>query len=157
MAVGNFNTLTTFLAVVTAYVLSRWEGYQKRKSGMAISSGLIVLSTLLLAFSLGPMALLLFGILYTIGVTWFQVGFSAISFEVIENVDDSGKRKLEYLTLREIPLALGRLAGLALFWFGLAQYGDTGIRAALVVLGITQWGSYAYSFEKDEKSKTTLG
>jgi MFS family permease len=151
LAVGNFNTLSTFLAVVTAYVLSRWEGYQHRKKGMALSSVLIILSTMLLALSLGPMSLLFFAILYTVGVTWFQVGFSAISFDVIEKEDDSRNRKLEYLTLREIPLAIGRLLGLSVFWYGQAKFGDVGLRAALVVLGLSQWGTFAFSFPKGQR------
>ncbi len=151
LAVGNYNTLATFLAVVTAYALSRWEVYQNRRGGMALSSLLIVLSTLVLAFSLGPMALLLFVILYAIGMTWFQVGFSAISFDVIEKAKDSRKRKLEYLTLREIPLAIGRVLGLSLFWFGQSRFGDMGLRVALVALGLTQWGTYAFSFPKTGK------
>jgi YQGE family putative transporter len=145
LAVGNFNTLQTFLAVVTAYVLSRWEGYQNRRGGMSLSSVLIVISTFVLAVSMGPMALLLFGILYAVGATWFQVGFSAISFNVIEHERDSRQRKLEYFTLRELPLALGRLVGLALFWFGLYRFGGVGLRAALVLLGISQWGTYWFS------------
>lgn len=153
LAVGNYNTLATFLAVVTAYALSRWEGYQNRRGGMALSSVLIVLSTLVLAFSLGPMALLLFVILYAIGMTWFQVGFSAISFDVIEKAPESPKRKLEYLTLREIPLAIGRILGLSLFWFGQSWFGETGLRVALVVLGLTQWGTYAFSFPKNREKK----
>jgi YQGE family putative transporter len=145
LAVGNFNTLSTFLAVVTAYVLSRWEGYQKRKAGMAWSSLLIILSTLILAMSMGALTLLVFAILYSIGATWYQIGFGAISFNVIEHERDSKQRKLEYFTIRELPLALGRLLGLALFWFGLYRFGDIGLRVALVVLGLSQWGAYWFS------------
>ena len=146
MAVGNYNTLSTFLAVMTAYVLSRWDGYRNRESGMNYSSFLIIGSTLVLAASLGPLALLLFAILYSVGATWFQIGFNSISFNVIENAKNSRERKLEYLTLRELPLALGRFIGIGIFWFGLWRYGDTGLRIALVLLGLSQWGTnYFYS------------
>jgi len=154
LAVGNYNTLSTFLAVVTAYVLSRWDGYKNRESGMNYSSFLIIGSTLVLAVSLGPLSLLLFGILYSVGATWFQIGFNSISFNVIENAAYSKERKLEYLTLRELPLALGRFVGIGLFWFGLWKYGDTGLRVALILLGLSQWGTnHFYSIANGRTKK----
>ncbi len=152
LAVGNFNTLSTFLAVVTAYVISRWDAYQDRRGGMGYSSILIAVSTLVLAVSLGPIPLLLFGILFSIGSTWFLIGFSAISFNVIEKAHKSQERKLEYLTLRELPLVAGRLMGLCLFWYGLSK-GDAGLRIALVLLGLSQWGCYYFSFPPEGKRK----
>lgn len=148
LAVGNYNMLSTFLAVVTAYALSRWAEQKHRQWGLAASSALIIAASLVLALSMGPLALLLFSVLYWVGFTWFQVGFSAISFEVIENAPQSAKCKLEYLTLREMPLALGRLLGLAGFWALQAWSGETGIRVAVFILGLTQLGTYAYSIQR---------
>ncbi len=156
MAVGNYNMLSTFLAVVTAYALSRWAHQKHRQTGLAISSGLIVAASLLLAFNMSPLALLLFAVLYAVGVTWFQVGFSAISFEVIEGATGSAKRKLEYLTLRELPLALGRFIGLAVFWAAQARFGEAGIRVAVFLLGLTQWGTYAYSTKRASSRKLVV-
>lgn len=153
LAVGDYNMLSTFLAVVTAYALSRWAESRHRQWGLAASSALIIAASLLLALKMGPLALLLFAVLYNVGLTWFQVGFNAISFDVIEEARDYSKRKLEYLTLREWPLALGRLLGLAGFWAGQAWFGETGIRAAVFALGLTQLGAYAYSTQKAQPRK----
>ena len=153
MAVGYYNMFSTFLSVATAYALSRWAHQKHREKGLAVSSGLILAACLLLASSMSPMALLLFGILYSVGLTWFQVGFSAISFEAIEGARNSSKRKLEYLTLREIPLLLGRVIGLGGFWWAQSRFGETGIRAAVFLLGLTQWGAYAYSANRSKAGK----
>jgi YQGE family putative transporter len=153
LAVGNYNMLSTFVAVVTAYSLSRWAQQKHRELGLAVSSGLIVAASMLLAFSMGPLVLLGFAVLYAVGVTWFQVGFSAISFEVIEQAGESHRRKLEYLTLREMPLALGRLLGLAGFWAAQARFGETGLRTAVFILGLTQLGTYFYSSQRTPSGK----
>jgi hypothetical protein len=92
-------------------------------------------------------------VLYSVGLTWFQVGFSAISFEAIEGAGESQKRKLEYLTLRELPLFLGRIIGLGGFWWAQSRFGEAGIRVAVFLLGLTQWGTYAYSAQRSKLRK----
>jgi MFS family permease len=153
LAVGNYNMLATFLAVVTAYTLSRWADQRHRNWGMRASSVLIIMASIILSISMGPMALLFFAVLNSTGMTWFQVGFSAISFNVIDKARQSAKYKLEYLTLRELPLALGRLMGLAGFWALELKFGDAGIRIAVLILGLTQLGTYAYSIQRPETKK----
>lgn len=153
MAVGNYSMLYNFLAVVTAYALSRWAHQRHREGGLSVSSVLIIGASILLAFSMTPLSLLLFAVVYSVGLTWFQVGFSAISFEAIEGARESHKLKLEYLTIREWPLALGRIIGLAGFWIAQDRFGETGIRVAVFLLGLTQWGTYVYSARRDSTAQ----
>jgi MFS transporter, YQGE family, putative transporter len=136
--VGVYNMLSNLLAVLTAYFCTRWARADNRGRGLWISSWLIFLAGILVSWRIDTFTLWVFAVLNSIGVTWFLIGFSSLSFEAIEKAVDSKKRNLEYLVIREIPLGAGRLAGLFFLLWCQGRFGETGLRAVIFLLGLTQ-------------------
>jgi hypothetical protein len=83
-------------------------------------------------------ALIVFAILNSVGVSWFQISFSAASLSVIDGAFEGKKRRLEYLAIRELPLGIGRVVGLLLFLGAQKIYGDMGLRWSFLALGLAQ-------------------
>jgi hypothetical protein len=136
--VGVYNMFSNLLAALTAYFCSRWAQNHNRHAGLWISSALIFIGGLFLSWRIDNLTLWAFAILNTIGVTWFLVGFSALSFEAIEKAVDAKNRKLEYLAIREIPLGTGRLIGLFFLLWCQGRFGEPGLRTVIFLLGLTQ-------------------
>ncbi len=135
---GSYNMLTNLLAVLTAYGLSRWATAQNRHLGMWISSSLICAAAVTLSWKIGYFSLMVFGVLNTIGTSWFQVAFSTLGFNLMEKAVEYNKHKLEYLTVREIPLGIGRLIGLSFLLIAQSRLGENGLRITLFLLGFVQ-------------------
>jgi MFS transporter, YQGE family, putative transporter len=136
--VGDYAMISNFLAVLTAYGLSRWATGKNRNGGMWVSSLLIFAACATLSWKVNYLSLLVYAVLNMVGVTWFQVVFGALGFEVVERAREYRKRKLEYLAVRELPLAVGRILGLFLFMFSQSRFGEDGLRWAMLVLGVIQ-------------------
>ena len=140
--VGSYNMMGNFLAVLTAYGLSRWAGAKNRHRGLWISSILSCAACVFLAWKINYFSLLAYAVFNAAGLTWFQVAFSALCFVVLEKAKEARQRKLEYLAVRELPLGLGRILGLSIFLLGQSYFGETGLRAALVVFGFMHMGVF---------------
>jgi len=140
--VGSFNMMTNFLAVLTAYGLSLWAGVGNRSKGLWVSSLLTLTACVLLAWKINTFSLLVYGLLNAVGVTWFQVAFGAIAFEVVERAREAHRYKLEYLAVRELPLWLGRLIGLGALMVSQHLLGESGLKLALLWLGFTHMGVF---------------
>jgi hypothetical protein len=55
-------------------------------------------------------------------------------------VGGQGRRTLENLTVREIPLNLGRIVGLLIFQYSCLKFGETGLRWSVLFLGSAHVG-----------------
>jgi hypothetical protein len=78
------------------------------------------------------------------GATWFQVTYAALSFRVMEKARESESRKLEYLSLRELPLMAGRVLSLSGFLLAWSHFGETGLRTTIFILGICQMSVFLF-------------
>ena len=136
--VGSYNMISNFLAVLTAYGLSRWAGEEQRRGGIMAASALIFAACAVLGWQVSYFSLLVYAVLNTLGTTWFQVVFNAHSYDVVEKAREAENRKLEYLAVRELPLAVGRILGLSVFLLGQVRFGEAGLRAGLFILGFVQ-------------------
>ena len=140
--VGSFNMMSNFLAVLTAYGLSLWAASANRNKGMWMSSWLTWAACVLLAWKINTFSLLVYAVLNAVGVTWFQVAFGAIAFEVVEGAKEAKRYKLEYLAVRELPLWVGRTIGLGALMACQHWLGESGLRLSLLVLGFTHMGVF---------------
>jgi hypothetical protein len=136
--VGSYNMLSNLIAVLTGYGLSKWATRENRYRGIWTSSALICTASLLLSWKIGVFTLLAFAALNMVGTSWFQVVFGAIGFELMEKAVEYRKHKLEYLTVREIPLGIGRLIGLSFLMIAQGRLGEDGLRLTFLVLGLVQ-------------------
>jgi MFS transporter, YQGE family, putative transporter len=149
--VGSYNMLANFLAVLTAYGLSRWAEEKNRRWGIWVSALLCWAACGFLFWRIDYFSLLAYAVLNAVGVTWFQVGFGALSFEAVEKAREAGERKLEYLAIREMPLGIGRVIGLGAFLLGLSHFGELGLRVSLLAFGFCHMGVFFF-LPKAQKS-----
>jgi hypothetical protein len=56
----------------------------------------------------------------------------------MEKAVEYDQHKLEYLTVREIPLGIGRLIGLSFLLIAQSRLGENGLRMTLFLLGFVQ-------------------
>ncbi len=136
MSVGSYGTLSYLVAVATAWWVNRKAGVATRSKSLMGAAFLDFASVLILLLGVTPATLLAFTVVYMVAVTWFLVPFSAYSFEFMERASRGRGREMENLTVREIPLNLGRITGLLLFFAGWEHFGDAGLKGGLLFLGV---------------------
>ncbi|HET9868951.1 MAG TPA: MFS transporter, partial [bacterium] len=136
--VGAYGMGSNLLAVGASALLAKWVSPGNRDFGVMASCLLMGAASALLTWRMDLAALILFALLNSVGVSWFQVAFSAASLSVIDQAFEGKKRRLEYLTIRELPLGLGRVTGMAIFLGGQQLYGEAGLRWSFLILGLAQ-------------------
>jgi YQGE family putative transporter len=142
--VGSYNMLCNLLAVLTTYALSLWAKAGNRWMGLWVSSCLMGLACVGLYARFDAFSILAFAVLNATGNTWFQVAFGSLSFRLLERSREAGQRRLEYLALRELPLALGRISGVVGLWICLKGFGEGGLHTALLGLGSAHLGIFLF-------------
>lgn len=133
--VGGYATFVNLLGLLTSYALSLWATAQNRWRGLWVSALLISLASVGFFIKVNYLSLFAYACLAAVGSTWIQIVYGAFSFTVLEKAKEAGKRKIEYLAAREVPLAVGRILGVVLFLAGQSYFGDMGFRLAILVLG----------------------
>ncbi len=136
--VGTYGMGSNLLAVIASYLLAKWVGPKNRDFGVLASCLLMGAASALLTWRMDLAALIVFAVLNSVGVSWFQISFSAASLSVIDGAFEGKKRRLEYLAIRELPLGIGRVTGLLLFLGAQKIYGDRGLRWSFLALGLAQ-------------------
>lgn len=140
LAVGAFDMVTQGIMLVMTYALSRVATSGNRGKGLGISAWLDVAGVALLAWRLDVQMLLIFTVVAAVSGALFQVTFTSYSFDIMGAVGGEGKRTLENLTVREIPLNLGRVVGLVIFMVCCDRFGEVGLKASVLVLGSAHVG-----------------
>jgi YQGE family putative transporter len=140
LAVGAYDMLSQGIMLAMTYWLSRLATQKNRARGLGLSAWLDVAGVSLLAWRLDSHTLLLFTVVAAISGALFQVTFSSYSFDIMEFACGGEKRTLENLTVREIPLNLGRIVGLVIFMMSCSHFGETGLRVSVLVLGSAHVG-----------------
>lgn len=134
--VGVYSTLSYLVAVVTAWLVNRKAGAATRSRSLMGASFLDFASVLILLVGIDRWTLLAFTVVYMVAVTWFLVPFSAYSFEFMERASRGRGREMENLTVREIPLNVGRILSVGFFLWAWTRFGDAGLKGCLLFLGV---------------------
>lgn len=113
--VGTFTLGMGILTLISSYLLGRFIKPKERRMiilwvGLSLSASLLAL-----IINLEVVGLIFFGILLAIFDPIFDILFEGISFKIIEEDPKMEEMRVEYLVIREFPLNLGRVLGIALF------------------------------------------
>jgi YQGE family putative transporter len=138
--VGAYSTFANLLGVLTAYGLSRWAKAENRRQGLWISSLLLGAAAIGLSIQVTYFTLFLYAVLAMVGGTWLQIVFGAFSFTILEKAREAKKHRVEYLAVREVPLAAGRILSLVGLYLSQSHFGETGLRCAVLFLGFSHAG-----------------
>ncbi|HUO57849.1 MAG TPA: hypothetical protein VMV05_06695 [bacterium] len=142
--VGGYSTFANLLGVLTSYGLSLWAKAENRRQGLYISSLILGLSGVGLALQVAYSSLFFYVILAMVGGTWFQVVFGAFSFTLLEKAREARRHRIEYLAVRELPLALGRILSLVVLYWGQSRFGETGLRLSVLTLSFCPMGIFLF-------------
>jgi len=140
--VGGYSMFCNLLGVLTTYALALWAKAENRWKGLWFSSWLMGLGCIGLFFQINYYTIVLYAVLSAIGSSWFNVVSNGVAFKILEKAKEANSRKLEYLAVREAPLAAGRILSLTLFWWSYSQFGENGLHAALLVFGFVHMGMF---------------
>lgn len=140
LTVGAYDMLTQGIMLAMTYLLARWATRRNRGNGLGVSAWLDVLGVTLLAWRLDASTLLAFTILLGVSGALFQVTFTSYSFDIMGAAQGGEQRTLENLTIREVPLNLGRIVGLLIFQACCNHFGEAGLRWSVLFLGSAHVG-----------------
>lgn len=146
---GKFTTLTSFLAIVSTYLIGRF--YKKSISNELFILGALMcfLGTVVLVIWTNYTGVLINGILTSVFSCFWNIPFGTMVYDI------AGKRTTElnnmgdYMIAREIPTALGRIASILLYIIVSASFMDQGaIKVILPFLSFMVVINYFYLREK---------
>lgn len=140
--VGGYSMFCNLLAVLATYALALWAKAENRWRGFWVSSWLMGLACIGLFIQINYFTLLIYAILSSVGNSWFNVVSGGVAFKILERAKEAKTRKLEYLAVRELPLAAGRISSLLVFWFSFDKFGEWGLHTALLVFGFVHMINY---------------
>lgn len=122
---GFYNLVTSFVTMVSYYAVGKYVSQDKRFSSMLWGALVLTVITCVL-LSQDMYGLWLFGIANSIFYPFIYVPLTTITYNTIRDNSQMEPYRLEFLTIREVPLSLGRLIGIALLllfvWKNLSVY-----------------------------------
>ncbi len=142
--VGGYGTLVNALGLLTSYALSLWAKTENRWTGLWVSSCLVSLASVGLFFKINYLTIVIYAVLAATGSTWLQIVYGAFSFTILEKAREAHNYRIEYLAVREVPLAVGRVLGVILFLAGQSYFGSIGFRLAILILGSAYLGTFLF-------------
>jgi MFS transporter, YQGE family, putative transporter len=122
-SLGLFYTVSEVVSVVSFLVLAKRSAPHKRVYIYTIGAVSIFLCSLFLAYYPTLVSLLVFVLIKPIALNMINTTMNTMIYASIEKDPLYKKLQLDYITIREIPLGIGRIIGIFLF-LGMKRYFD---------------------------------
>jgi YQGE family putative transporter len=140
--VGNFQAMVAALAFGATYVLAHVITPQRRLRFFFVGAIMTCAALVILALRVSFLNLMGYGLLYAVFQPFIYIPMVALTFAVIDQDPRAPSDRVEYLVCREYPIGIGRLLSLGLFLIGYHFLQLGFLRILLVLLGLSQFGSY---------------
>jgi MFS family permease len=122
-SLGVFNTAAEIISMLAFYVLAKYSIPDYRIRIFAIGSvGILLGSVMISAFPM-IVTLVLFAIIQPVSINMISTSMNAMIYASIEKDPQYKDKRLDYIIIREIPLGIGRIIGVAMF-LAMGQYFD---------------------------------
>ncbi|MCK4260886.1 MAG: MFS transporter [Halanaerobiales bacterium] len=121
---GSFSLFMGGLTLLSALLLAYLVKPKKRALFIHISAVMLIGALGALIWRNDWMGILIFGILTGFFDPFFDIPFESLSFKVIENDTLDNDLQIEYIVARELPLNLGRVLSIFLFYLLLGREMD---------------------------------
>ncbi|MCG8638660.1 MAG: hypothetical protein MI862_02935, partial [Desulfobacterales bacterium] len=123
------------LGLLSTIILAYFVKPKRRPLFIHISSLMLIMSLIALYWRTDWIGMLIFGILTGLFDPFFDIPFESFSFKVIEKDASNEDLRIEYIVARELPLNVGRMASILLFYLLIgAKIGTADLRAYLIFL-----------------------
>lgn len=121
LQLGYFNLIMSLLTFLSYYLVGRYISRDQRFLSMLVGAIFLVLFTKIVLWEPSLKSFWLFGIANSIFYPLIFVPLTAISYNVIRNNWRTADYQAEFLSLREIPLNIGRILGILLLIYFLRE------------------------------------
>ncbi|GIO15037.1 MFS transporter [Cohnella xylanilytica] len=115
LRLGNYTLITSAVSFLGFYAVGRWLKPARRVGGML--AGAIVMTAVILPFFFGVSyaTMLVFGIGTSLTFPLYAIPMTSTVFDLIGRNEDSARKRVEYVVVRELALNAGRMLGMAVF------------------------------------------
>ncbi len=137
---GRATILFSAVSITTAYLLGKISKPSQRENLILYGAVIQFAASLILLIKIDFVFLIIQGLLFPIGDNLIRIPISAYSMDVISENDPEGKRKMEYLVARDLPIAAGRILMMLLFMFLIRHMPVYGIKAVIFVISLAPFG-----------------
>lgn len=122
-SLGVFNTAAEIISLLAFYALAKYSSPDYRIRIFAIGAvGILLGSVFISAFPM-IVTLVLFAIIQPVSMNMISTSMNAMIYASIEKDPQYKEKRLDYIIIREIPLGIGRIIGVAMF-LTMRQYFD---------------------------------
>ena len=116
LSFGAYNTFAAFMGLMTSLWLAKISSPKLRMKIFTIGSILLAASSIWISLSPTFWTLVIYAVLSVIGLNMMNTTMNAWMYASIEFDPKFEERRLDYIVVREIPVGLGRIMGIALFF-----------------------------------------
>lgn len=110
---GTFSLITSFVALVSFWIVGKLLKKKNRKIVMFIGVIMIAVVILPLFWKVSYMTLLLFGIGTSLFMPLYIIPMTSRVYDLIGQSEESAREREEFIVLREAGLTIGRIIGLS--------------------------------------------
>lgn len=116
LSLGGYNTFAALMGLLTSLWLAKISAPRLRMRIYSIGSLLVALSSIWISIQPTFVVLVIYAVLSVIGLNLMNTTLNAWMYASIEYDPKFEERRLDYIVVREIPLGLGRMMGIGLFF-----------------------------------------
>lgn len=117
LSFGGYNTFAALMGLLTSLLLAKISSPRRRMKIYTIGAFLLCISSIWISLSPTLMTLVIYAVLSIIGLNLMNTTLNAWMYASIEFDQKFEERRLDYIVVREIPLGLGRIIGIGIFFF----------------------------------------
>ncbi|TYP69770.1 MFS transporter [Paenibacillus methanolicus] len=151
--VGNFSLITSFVALISFWLIGRLLTPQRRKAAMLIGAVMVTAVIVPLFWPLRYGTLLMFGIGSAIFMPLYIIPMTSTVFDMIGQSEESASRREEFIVLREAGLTLGRVIGLSSYLLVLPITKGTPEAVPILLLAVGMFPIIGWLFIRPYLSK----
>ncbi|MDP4086725.1 MAG: MFS transporter [Bacillota bacterium] len=115
LSLGGFATFTSLVGLLTSILLAKISTPNRRIGLYTVGAVLICVSSIWLSIESSYMVLVIYSIFSSIGNNIINTTLDVWTYASIEKDPKYHARRLDYIIIREIPLGIGRMAGIVFF------------------------------------------
>ncbi|MGM9985868.1 MAG: MFS transporter [Bacillaceae bacterium] len=116
LSFGGYNTFAALMGLMTSLWLARISSPKRRMKVYTIGAFLLAVSSVWIGLSPTMGTLIVYAVLSVIGLNLMSTTLNAWMYASIEFDKKFEERRLDYIVVREIPIGLGRICGIGLFF-----------------------------------------
>lgn len=137
LGLGVFAFVAGAFGLASSYLAGRIIGKDNRRQMFRYGMWALALSTAVLAITQKLWALVLFGLFEAAFNPWFGIPFNSFQFSIMDKDPNIQRNRAEYISLREVPLNLGRIISTGVFLYLTIGPGLSQTALRLYLIGLT--------------------